>query len=230
MWLHASILKFYSIQCMYIWICILCSQFAKASPLLNTDDTEITSYGHCQLESAIVPSKNAGTSYQLNPACQLVKGIESGVGYNQNNLDSNSYGVSAQLKTVIKALDTWGVAGSLSVSENKTAIGDSVDWFLNMPFAWVLADTPIHLYTNVGYQYSKQHADLVKWSAAASYQLNSKASITLEAFNQDQKSPFFQSVFQYSIIPDLLTFEASFGQRMEAFRQRWFGFGLSFTP
>ena len=230
MWLHASILKFYSIQCICIWICILLSQFAKASPLLNTDDTEITPYGHCQLESAIVPSKNVGTSYQFNPACQLVKGVESGISYTENNQDSKNYSVYAQLKTVIKPMDSWGVASSLLVAQNKTATGDSVDWFLNMPFAWVLADTPIHLYSNVGYQYSKQHADLLKWSAAVNYQLNSKMSFTLEAFNQDQKNPFFQSVVHYSIIPDLLTFEASFGQRMEAFRQRWFGFGLSFTP
>ncbi len=162
MWLHASILKLYSIQCLYIWICVLLLQFAKARPLFNT---EITPYEHCQLESAIVPSNNAATSYQLNPACQLVKGVEFGVSH-----------------------------------------------------------------TNMGYPYSKQHADLLKWSAAVNDQLNSKMSFMLEAFNQHRKTPFFQSVVHYCIIPDLLTFEASFGQRMEAFRQRWFGFGLSFTP
>ena len=60
MWLHASILKLYSIQCFCIWICMLLSQYAKADPLLNTDDADIVSAKHCQLESAVTPVRFTG--------------------------------------------------------------------------------------------------------------------------------------------------------------------------
>ena len=62
------------------------------------------------------------------------------------------------------------------------------------------------------------------------YTLQVSFKTSFETYNQDQHAPLLQSAIHYSILPNILTFEASIGQRLNTFRERWFGFGLSFTP
>jgi len=56
---------------------MLLSQYAKADPLLNTDDADIVSAKNCQLESAVTRPSGSQASYQLNTACQFIEGVES---------------------------------------------------------------------------------------------------------------------------------------------------------
>ncbi len=58
--------------------------------------------------------------------------------------------------------------------------------------------------------------------------LTQNTGISLEFFNQDRQAPFTQAVIHH-VFSDVLSLEFSFG-RLQDFRQRWFGFGLSFTP
>jgi hypothetical protein len=55
---------------------MLLSQYAKADPLLNTDDADIVSAKHCQLESAVTRPSGSQASYQLNTACQFIEGLK----------------------------------------------------------------------------------------------------------------------------------------------------------
>ncbi len=231
MWLHASILKIYSIQCVCIWICLVLSQYTKADPLLNTDDTEIVPAKHCQLESAIIAPSHAETTYQFNTACQLIEGIETSLGYS-DFLNSNEGHWSAQLKSVIRPMNGWGVAASLKLSGQQSEINqkDNIEWFLNIPFGLDFLNNNFHLYSNVGYQYASEQVHLLRWSVASNLVLSPRTDISLESYNQDRHAPCVQSALHYSLIPNILTFEASVGQRLDTFRERWFGFGLSFTP
>ncbi|MEB3766619.1 hypothetical protein FXN70_02485 [Acinetobacter sp. MD2] len=230
MLLHASILKLFSLPYFCVWIFLLLTQYAKASPLLNTDDTAIVAAHHCQLESAIVSAKQADTAYQVNTACQLLKGVESSIAYSATDSHSTETTWSAQLKTVLKPMDRWGVATSLLFSQTQTVDGKQNDWFLNVPVEWAALNERVHVYSNIGYQHSADQPNLLRWSLATNFALTPKTSMSLEAFNQDRQAPLAQTVLHYTVIPDLFTLEASFGQRLDDFRQRFFGFGLSFTP
>ncbi len=230
MWLHASILKMYSIQCFCIWICMLLSQYAKADPLLNTDDADIVSAKHCQLESAVTRSSGLQASYQLNTACQFIEGIESSISYTDQFVDAGKGQWSAQVKGVIQPMSQWGMAASLQISQQNEKDKESIQWFLNIPFSLVYLNNSLHIDSNIGYQYSPRNLNLLRWSLASNLALTPKTSVSVDTYNQDQHAPLLQSAIHYSILPNILTFEASIGQRLNTFRERWFGFGLSFTP
>lgn len=229
MWLHASLLKLLSMQCLCAWLCILFVQYAHASPLLNTDDPEITAYAHCQLETSVMASKPSATVSQFNTACQVVKGVETSLGYANTSAIANSTAWSAQIKSVLVPMQRWGLAASLSTTKNDSPVGDQRAWFLNFPSAVSLNDGHIHLYSNIGYQKVQSHDDLMRWSTAMDIGLTQNTGISLEFFNQDRQAPFTQAVIHH-VFSDVLSLEFSFGQRLQDFRQRWFGFGLSFTP
>ncbi|VTX94376.1 hypothetical protein [Acinetobacter ursingii] len=230
MWLHASILKLYSIQCFCIWICMLLSQYAKADPLLNTDDADIVSAKHCQLESAVTRPSGSQASYQLNTACQFIEGIESSISYTDQFVDAGKGQWSAQVKGVIQPMSQWGMAASLQISQQNEKDKESIQWFLNIPFSLVYLNNTLHIDSNIGYQYSPRNLNLLRWSLASNLALTPKTSVSVETYNQDQHAPLLQGAIHYSILPNILTFEASIGQRLNTFRERWFGFGLSFTP
>ncbi|MCU4482611.1 hypothetical protein [Acinetobacter ursingii] len=230
MWLHASILKLYSIQCFCIWICMLLSQYAKADPLLNTDDADIVSAKHCQLESAVTRSSGSQAGYQLNTACQFIEGIESSISYTDQFVDAGKGQWSAQVKGVIQPMSQWGMAASLQISQQNEKDKESIQWFFNIPFSLVYLNNSLHIDSNIGYQYSPRNLNLLRWSLASSLALTPKTSVSVETYNQDQHAPLLQSAIHYSILPNILTFDASIGQRLNTFRERWFGFGLSFTP
>lgn len=230
MWLHASLLKIYIIQGICIWICMLLSQYTKADPLLNTDDADIVSAQHCQLESAITRSSVSQTSYQLNTACQFIEGIESSISYTDQFVDTGKGQWSAQVKGVIQPMSQWGMAASLQIFQQTEKDKESIQWFFNIPFSLVYLNNYLRVDSNIGYQYSPRNLNLLRWSLASTLTLTPKTSVSVETYNQDQHAPLLQSALHYSIFPNLLTFEASIGQRLNTFRERWFGFGLSFTP
>jgi len=206
---------------------MLLSQYAKADPLLNTDDADIVSAKNCQLESAVTRPSGSQASYQLNTACQFIEGVESLISYTDQFVDAGKGQWSAQVKGVIQPMSQWGMAASLQISQQNEKDKESIQWFLNIPFSLVYLN---NIDSNIGYQYSPRNLNLLRWSLASNLALTPKTSVSVETYNQDQHAPLLQSAIHYSILPNILTFEASIGQRLNTFRERWFGFGLSFTP
>jgi len=127
-------------------------------------------------------------------------------------------------------MSQWGMAASLQISQQNEKDKESIQWFLNIPFSLVYLNNSLHIDSNIGYQYSPRNLNLLRWSLASNLALTPKTSVSVETYNQDQHAPLLQSAIHYSILPNILTFEASIGQRLNTFRERWFGFGLSFTP
>ncbi len=209
---------------------MLLSQYAKADPLLNTDDADIVSAKNCQLESAVTRPSGSQASYQLNTACQFIEGVESLISYTDQFVDAGKGQWSAQVKGVIQPMSQWGMAASLQISQQNEKDKESIQWFLNIPFSLVYLNNSLHIDSNIGYQYSPRNLNLLRWSLASNLALTPKTSVSVETYNQDQHAPLLQSAIHYSILPNILTFEASIGQRLNTFRERWFGFGLSFTP
>jgi len=99
---------------------------------------------------------------------------------------------------------------------------------LNVPVSFQLLDQRLALDTNLGYQRADER--LVRWGIASTYTLTEHVGVTVETYNQDRQAPFFQTALQYSLIPNVLTLEASFGDRLHRLKQHWFGLGLSYTP
>jgi hypothetical protein len=124
----------------------------------------------------------------------------------------------------------WGIASSLMLSQDEQSQHSSdLDWFLNLPMSFNLAPR-LELDTNLGYQYAPDHSRLIRWGVATHYSLNDRWALSAETYNQDRDAPFFQTAVHYRLIPNIITLEATFGDRFNAFRQRWFGLGLSYTP
>jgi hypothetical protein len=211
---------------------LLLSQKSKADPLLNTDDASITAAQHCQLESSYTFLRGGASSYQITPACNLGQNFEVSLGYHATQDLDNVHGFSVQAKTVIKPMDNhWGLATSLMMSrDEQSAQHSDLDWFLNVPMSFNLIDNRLGLNTNIGYQYGQEHVGVIRWGIATNYSLSDRLGLSAETYNQDRQAPFFQAAVNYSLIPNILTLEASIGDRLHAFRQRWFGLGLSFTP
>ncbi|MCX5468667.1 hypothetical protein [Acinetobacter nematophilus] len=231
MFLHASIQWYCAISVFLLCGIVVLAQKSKADPLLNTDDASITAAHRCQLESAYSHSTAGTWSYQVAPACNFAENLELSVGYHASKDIDNVHGFSAQAKTVLKPMGHfWGIASSLMLSQDDQSQHFSdLDWFLNLPMSFNLSPH-LAVDTNLGYQYAHDHSHLIRWGIATHYSLNDRWVLNAETYNQDRDSPFFQTAAHYSLIPNILTFEATFGDRFNAFRQRWFGLGLSYTP
>ncbi|ENW92552.1 hypothetical protein [Acinetobacter dispersus] len=232
MFLHASI-QWYGVISVFV-LCglFMLAQKSQADPLLNTDDASITTAHHCQLETSYSSFKAGARSYQVTPACNLDQNLEVSIGYHSTQDMDRVRGFSAQAKTVLKPLeDDWGIATSLMVSRDKPSEqGADLDWFLNVPISFHFLDQRLALHSNLGYQYAHDHTRQLRWGIASNYALTDRLGLSAEAYNQDRQAPFFQTAIHYSLIPNVLTLVAAYGDRLDAFRQRWFGFGLSFSP
>lgn len=232
MFLHASIQWYYTLSVFLLCGVLLLAQKSKADPLLNTDDASITAAHHCQLESSYLFLKGGASSYQITPACNLGQNFEVSLGYHATQDLDNVHGFSVQAKTVLKPMSNhWGVATSLMLSRDEQSKQRSdLDWFFNVPMSFNLIDQRLGLNTNIGYPDGPDHVGLIRWGVATNYSLSDRFAISAETYNQDRQSPFVQAAVNYSLIPNILVLEASIGERLNAFRQRWFGLGLSFTP
>lgn len=231
MFLHASIQWYCAISVLLLCGLFMLAQKSKADPLLNTDDASITTAYSCQLESAY-SSNNGVRSYQLTPACNVHSNLEISFGYHAIHDLDRVHGFSAQAKTVLKPIqNNWSAATSLMLTwDDLSERYSNLDWFLNVPVSFNFRDPRWGLNTNLGYQYTHDHRDLIRWGISTHYALTDRLGLSIETFNQDRQAPFIQTAMQYSLIPNILTLEAALGDRLHTFRQRWFGFGLSFTP
>ncbi|ENX57505.1 MULTISPECIES: hypothetical protein [Acinetobacter] len=228
MFFHASI-QWLAIVNVFILCGLLLTQKSKAGPLINTDDVSITAAQQCQLESTYSYNKDGTWSYQVVPACNLNQNLEVSLGYHSSKDQDQIHGFSVQAKSILKPMENdWGVASSLQLSRDDVAHHGDLNWFLNVPVSFQLLDQRLALDTNLGYQQTDER--LVRWGIASTYTLTEHVGVTVETYNQDRQAPFFQTALQYSLIPNVLTLEASFGDRLHRLKQHWFGLGLSYTP
>lgn len=229
MFFHASI-QWFAVLNIFVLSGLILTQKAKAGPLINTDDVSITAAQQCQLESTYSYNKDGTWSYQVVPACNLNQNLEVSLGYHSSKDQDQIHGFSAQAKTILKPMENnWGVASSLLLSRDDVKHhGRDLDWFLNVPVSFHFLEQRLQLDSNIGYQHADER--LLRWGIASTYAMTERLGLTLETYNQDRHTPFFQTAVQYSVIPNVLTLEASFGDRLSSLKQHWFGVGLSFTP
>lgn len=229
MFFHASI-QWIAVVHVFVLSGLLLAQKSKAGPLINTDDVSITTAKHCQLESTYTRNKDGSWGYQVVPACNLNENLEISLGYHSSKDIDQIHGFSAQAKTILKPMENdWAVGSSLLLSRDDVLHhGGKLDWFFNVPVSFEFLDQRLAIDTNIGYQHADEQ--LVRWGVASTYNVTDRVGLILETYNQDRQAPFFQTAVQYSIIPNVLSLEASFGDRLHAEKQHWFGLGLSFTP
>nr|WP_314368542.1 hypothetical protein [uncultured Acinetobacter sp.] len=228
MFFHASI-QWLAILNVFILCGLLLTQKSKAGPLINTDDVSITAAQQCQLESTFSYNKDGTRSYQVVPACNFNQNLEVSLGYHSSKDQYPIHGFSVQAKSILKPMENdWGVASSLQLSRDDVAHHGDLNLFLNVPISFQLLDQRLALDTNLGYQHADEH--LLRWGIASTYTVTEHVSVTFETYNQDHQAPFFQTALQYNLIPNVLTLEASFGDRLSRIKQHWFGLGLSYTP
>ncbi|WP_038345506.1 hypothetical protein [Acinetobacter sp. A47] len=229
MFFHAS-MQWLAVVNVLVLSGLLLTQKSKAGPLVNTDDISITNAQQCQLESTYTRNKDGSWAYQVIPACNLKDNLEISLGYHSSKDADQIHGFSAQAKTMLKPMENhWGIASSLLLSrDDVTHHGGKLDWFFNVPVSFEFLEQRLALDTNIGYQHADER--LVRWGVASTYNLTDRVGVTLETYNQDRQAPFYQAALQYSLIPNVLSLEASFGDRLRAEKQHWFGLGLSFTP
>lgn len=232
MFLHASIQCFFQLSVLLLCGIFLFAEKSRADPLLNTDDASIVAAHRCQLETSYTFMKSGADAYQVSPACNLGQNVEVALAYYAVQAPEKTDGYSVQAKTMLKPMDEhWGLASSLRFTQEKPAGQPSQqEWFLNLPASFNLIENRLGMNMNLGYQHSESQSDLVLWGVSTHYSFNERFDVTAETFNQDHQAPFIQTAAHYSLIPNTLTLEVAVGERLHAFRQRWFGLGLSFTP
>ena len=204
------------------------SQSIYAGPLVNTDDATIIDQNHCEIDSSYINPKLSDSTYSLDLTCTVIPNLESKIGFSRLSHNTQERVWTGELKTVVKPLDTWGVASSLSASHNHYEDEKSNwDWFFNVPITYVV-NNDLSIDVNVGYEHSDSESNLVRWGTAGTYQINEKFAVVLESYNLDKSKPFYQAVIQHELVPDVFTLEASVGDRFKSFNERWVGLGVNF--
>jgi len=204
---------------------------AYADPVLIADDANVSDKHACHIESSATFYKHSGRYANLSPICGLTQNLEMSLGINdtvQNN--DRNHAVSVQLKRNLKPVtpNGWGAAASLTVNRNIHG-SDRSAWTFNIPITYSLLNDHLSLNTNVSYKHQADN-EYVLGAISSSYSFTEKATFSVEVFNQDHHSAFYQTAVGYELIKNILQVEASYADRFKHHQDRWIGLGLSYSP
>jgi len=200
-----------------------------ASPMV-TDDARIVDARACQVESWVT-SYRGSTEYSIQPACNITGNLELALGSTRTNAHGHSQttDVVLQGKTVLRPLQAngWGLAlAAGSVGHPQAAARR--DWYAYAPVSFSLRDDALQVHANVGWlRDGAARRDRLTWGLGTEIQLSARAWLLAETFGQNQGRPMHQLGLRYSLVPDRVQLDATYGNRNGThLRERWFSIGL----
>ncbi len=203
-----------------------------------TDDARLTTAGSCQLETwtRVYPdSRELWALPACNPTGNLELTLGGGVARNEGEPRTQDYVL--QVKTLVRPLATngwgWGLgAGTVrhpEISPGPNLLGNT---YAYVPLSWSLADDDVVLHANVGWLRDRaSHGDRMTWGLGGEFRLAERLQGMVELFGDDHRTPYAQVGLRYSIVPDRVQVDGSFGRPVGGpGAGRWVSVGLRFTP
>jgi len=200
-----------------------------ARPLV-TDDASLVDAKACQLESWI--QKNRGsTEYWALPACNFTGNLELTFGGSRfsDAEATQTANVTFQGKTLFKPLkpNDWGIGFVAGHAGRVDGAADS-QWYAYVPASFSFHDDRFQLDINAGWMRDSQdRRDHLTWGIAAETLIAKRISLVAEVFNQGEDKPSFQIGFRYSLVPDRVQVDGTYGKSLGNDNNgRWLSLGV----
>ena len=222
-----------------LFISVLFAHLAQATPLMQTDDAGIVASNQCQLELDQSLQKGAGSTVNLTPACNIGAGIEWGLPLSWSDGESS---FALQAKKIWIEHATLPMQLASSVQWQPAQNQQPQLWQLNFPVSYQLSNQ-WQIDANLGWsqtqrfnhQSDNEQSDNSKkrydstWGVISHYMLNPTHHFSLEVFKQDSAQTQAQAIYQYHVVPDQVSWFASYGQSLSTQGSPWLGMGLSWA-
>lgn len=221
----------------YLVLSLLVLPAWAARPFV-TDDARLTNAGSCQLESWARIYPDSRETWAL-PACNPTGNLEftfgGGVAKSDGEQATNDY--IFQLKTLFRPLESndwgWGVGvGTVrhpSINPGPNQFGNT---YAYIPVSASLFDDKVIIHTNFGWLRERSsERDSFTWGIGAEFRVGSQLLAIAETFGDNNNQPYWHLGARYSIIPERVQIDATFGQQFDGPRSgRWVSFGIRLTP
>lgn len=219
---------------------VLCAftQIAHAGRPIDTDDASVTSHRTCQLDFWTEAGLDSRQD-NFNGGCNLLGAGEFSValGDVQGNQEDQSLG-AVGYKHIVREFTAstvgFGVAVSREWGRMKSTNASSQETLLTGIATVPLAGENLLLHLNLGYlRFSDQSGrdSSVYKAAALDYSWTDRVGFSVETFSGAADSLSWRVGTRYTLIPDFLQIDASYGSDYGTFQQsRVFTLGFGITP
>lgn len=220
-------------------LCIMIyAQPAWSARPFVTDDARLTTAGSCQLESWTRVYSNS-TEFWALPACNPTGNLELtvGGGYSMYSDIKDSADYVIQAKTLFKTLETngWGIGFAIgkvyhpAITPSANQLGNT---YAYIPFSASFNDNKVVMHINMGALHDRaSNKDKMTWGIGGEFKATSRLMGILEAYGDNQSSPFAQAGVRYSVIPNLFQVDATLGRQLNGVNEsQWISFGVRITP
>lgn len=204
-----------------------------ARPLI-TDDARVLDQGTCQIESWVQRNRDS-TEYWALPACNFTGNLDLTFGGARTREGDRTYTseIQGQGKLLIRALSTNSVGVVVVAGTVRHLQPDARDWFLYVPISASLLDDRVVIHANLGgVREGETGQRRASWAAGSETRVSERMVVIAEVFGQDRGRASYQVGVRYTVIPDHLQIDATYGSKAgERPGDRWFSVGLQLvTP
>ena len=223
-----------------IFIFSLMHSPAEAARPFVTDDARLTTAGSCQLESWTRFYPDSTEVWAL-PACNPSGNLEFTLGAGQARYHNGSVPSSEdyvlQAKTLFRALETngWGWGAAIgtgrhpAVNPGPNLLGNTYVYF---PLSLSFADDRVVMHLYPGWLRNNSiSTERMTWGIGSEINATQRLTLVAETFGDNRDNPYWQTGVRYAIIPNLFQVDATVGRQTgNSDGNRWFSFGVRFTP
>ena len=213
------------------------SQAYAARPFV-TDDARLTTSESCQVESWSRLYKNSTEIWAL-PACNPTGNFEitAGMGLAKPKDTANTQDYVIQVKSLARELETndwgWGFAlGRVNhpdITPGPNLLGNT---YAYVPISISTMNDRVIYHVNIGWLKDNATQENRKtFGLGTEIQATNRLLMIAETFGDNKSTPYWQTGFRYSIIPNLFQVDTTIGRQISGdLNTRWISFGLRYTP
>ncbi|MBU6224434.1 MAG: hypothetical protein KGP13_06350 [Burkholderiales bacterium] len=220
-----------------LWIVFIGNPAFAARPFV-TDDARLATAESCQLETWSRLYKNS-TEFWALPACNLSGNFEitagKGLALPRDTASTQDYVIQA--KSLVRELTTngwgWGIAigrvSHPSITPGPNLLGNT---YAYVPVSVSTLQDRVIYHLNIGWlRDNATQENRSTYGIGAEIQATSKLLWIAETFGDHKSSPYWQTGFRYSIIPNLFQVDTTIGNQMNGnVNTQWISFGIRYTP
>lgn len=206
-------------------ISVVFAHTLHAAPLIYTDDAGILDANQCQLELDQRQQRHAATSVNLTPACNLGASLEWSLPLSWEDGQS-SYAIQAK-KTWLE-LENIAVQLGSSVQWQPSQREQAQQWQVVLPLSYQPTEK-WYVDSNLGWQRKQQQQHEMTWGVISHYHFNPVNHFSVEVFKAEESLIQAQAIYEYQVIPDQISWFASYGQSLGSSAMPWLGLGLSWV-
>jgi hypothetical protein len=213
------------------------SQAHAARPFV-TDDARLTTSKSCQVESWSRLYKNSTEIWAL-PACNTTGNFEvtAGMGLAKPKDTATTQDYVIQAKSLARELATndWGWGFALGrVNHPDITSGPKLqgNTYAYIPISISSMNDRVVFHVNMGWvKENTTQENLKTFGLGTEIQASNRFLMIAETFGDNKSSPYWQTGFRYSIIPNFFQIDTTIGRQISGdLNTRWISFGLRYTP